>query len=93
MLRWKRTIRTKCSERFVAVRDEHEVGTADVHFLNDGAVVATVTLFKSAGWTEEQIPDLLANLDEDLLPTVDAAEENFRCTVIIGDIVSDSNRT
>jgi hypothetical protein len=92
VLRWKRTIRTASSERFVAVRDDQEVGSADLHYLADGSVLGTIVLFREAEWSEEQIPDMLASLDEDLLPSVDAAEGNVRFTVVIGDMIGESSR-
>lgn len=85
MLRWKRTLRTYSSERFVAIRDRQEVALADLHYLLDGSVAGTVVLDRSAGWTEEQVPDLLAALDEDMLPSVDQARGNLLFTVIMGD--------
>jgi hypothetical protein len=87
MLRWKRTLRTYSSERFVALRDRREVATADLHYLLDGTVSGTIVLDRAAGWAEVQIPDLLAALDEDLLPSVDQAAGNLHYTVIIGDKV------
>lgn len=92
MLRWKRSLRTHTSERFVAFRDEHEVATADLHYLADSTVLGTIVLFRDAEWSEEQIPDILASLDEDLLPSVDAAEGNVRFTVVIGDLIGESAR-
>lgn len=88
MLRWKRTLRTSSSERFVAVRDgsdPREVAVADLHYLKDGTVSGTIVLDRSAGWTEEQVPDLLASLDEDMLPNVDQALGNLHYTVIMGE--------
>jgi hypothetical protein len=85
MLRWKRTLRTYSSERFVALRDGREVALADLHYLMDGSVSGTIVLDRSAGWTEEQVPDLLAALDEDMLPSVDQAVGNLSYTVIMGE--------
>lgn len=88
MLRWKRTVRTTTSERFLAVRDGREVARADLHYLRTGGIDATIVLDKAAGWSEEQIPDLLASLDEELLPTVDAAAGNLKYAVVLGELVS-----
>lgn len=92
MLRWKRTIRTHTSERFVAVRGEAEVASADLHYLADGSVLGTVVLYRDAGWSEEQIPDMLASLDEDMLPNVDAAEGNVRFAVYLAEMIGESVR-
>ncbi len=92
MLLWKRTLRTSSSERFIAARDGHEVAAVDLHYLMSGAVAATVVLLrdpaqKDGGWSEAQVPDLLASLDEDYLPDVDLANGDLTYTVVIGDIV------
>jgi hypothetical protein len=87
MIRWKRTLRTDTSERFLAVRDGRDVGAVDLHYLENGTVAGTVFLSREAGWTEEQVPDLLASLDEDFLPTVDLAQGNLTYTVVIGEIL------
>ncbi len=92
MLRWKRSLRTSSSERFVAVRDgsvgdPRQVAMADLHYLKDGTVSGTIVLDGSAGWTEEQVPDLLASLDEDMLPNVDQALGTLHYTVVMGEIL------
>lgn len=85
MLRWKRALRTPSSERFVALRDGREVALAEIHYLQDGTVSGTVVLDRAAGWSEEQVPDLLASLDDDMLPNVDQSLGNLFYTVVMGD--------
>lgn len=85
MLRWKRALRTPSSERFVALRDGREVALAEIHYLHDGSVSGTVVLDRAAGWTEEQVPDLLASLDDDMLPNVDQSLGNLFYTVVMGE--------
>ena len=87
MITWKRTLRTASSERFVALRDGREAASVDLHYLDNGTVVGTVVLVREAGWSEEQVPDLLASLDEDFLPDVDLARGTLLYSVIIGDVV------
>ncbi len=92
MLTWKRVLRTASSERYLAFDDAKQVGMVDLHFLPGGSVHGTVVLLpredgSDAGWTEEQIPDLLASLDEDQLPTADMADGNFSYTVVSGTII------
>lgn len=87
MLRWRRTLRTHTSERFIAVRDNRPVATADLHYLLGGTVSGTIVLDETAGWTEEQIPDLLAALDEDMLPDVDQSRGTLLYTVVIGEVI------
>ena len=99
-IRWKRTIRTPASERFVAIRDSREVATVDLHFMADGTVHGTVMLFtetaddeegKAPGepiaWREEEVPDLLASLDDELLPTVDVSAGDLVYTVFVGKLM------
>jgi hypothetical protein len=87
MTNWKRTLRTASSERFLAYRDGREVAAVDLHYARGGTVSGTVILLEEAGWTEEQIPDLLSSLDEEMLPDVDLADGNLTYTVVIGRIV------
>ncbi|HVU63893.1 MAG TPA: hypothetical protein VHC70_07945 [Phycisphaerales bacterium] len=88
MLHWKRTIRTPSSERFVALRGHRAVATADVHHLDDGRVVGMVVFDEGAGWSEEQIADLLAALNEDMLPGVGAAKGTLLLTGVVGRLVN-----
>ncbi len=87
MIRWKRALRTPSSERFVALRGPQAVATADLHYPIDGRVVGLVVLDEGAGWTEEQIPDLLAMLNEDLLPGVNTSRGTLSLMVVIGEVV------
>lgn len=95
MIKWKRSVRTASSERFVAERDGREVAAVDLHFLQDGTVRGTVVLLTgsdaedrdSIGWREEEIPDLLASLDDEFLPNHDAAMGDLTYTVVIGRLV------
>ncbi|MBX3403413.1 MAG: hypothetical protein KF699_08390 [Phycisphaeraceae bacterium] len=93
MIKWKRTLRTASSERFIAVQDSDpsrpEVAAVDLHYLHDGTVSGTVVLLRGGGetWTEDRIPDLLASLDEEFLPDVDLARGNLLYTVVMGDVV------
>jgi hypothetical protein len=86
-LTWKRTLRTPSSERFLATRDGKDVAAADLHYLQDGTVAGTVTLLNDAGWAEDEIPKLLQQLDEDLLPGADLNSGNLNFTVVIGTVV------
>lgn len=101
MIRWKRTLRTQSSERFVAIRGTHQVAAVDLHFMPDGTVHGTVVLFTEAppvaddeggkgepiSWREEEVPDLLASLDEDLLPAVDVTAGDLVYTVYTGKLM------
>jgi len=87
MIIWKRTLRTVSSERFLAVKDGRDVASVDLHYLATGAVAGTVILLREAGWQEDDIPKLLASLDEDLLPDVDIDSGTLTYTVVQGDVV------
>ena len=86
-LTWKRTLRTPSSERFLATRGGRDVAAADLHYLQNGTVAGTVTLLSDAGWSEKDIPNLLQQLDEDLLPGVDLNSGNLNFTVVVGTVV------
>ena len=88
MLRWKRSLRTPSSERFVALRGNRAVATADLHYVEGGKVVGMVVFDEGAGWTEEQIADLIAALNEDMLPGVTAARGTLMLTTVGGKLVS-----
>jgi hypothetical protein len=87
MTRWKRALRTPSSERFVALRGSRAVATVDLHYLPDGKVAGLAVLDEGAGWTEEQIPDLLAAFNDDLLPGVDVSRGTLSLMVVIGEVV------
>lgn len=95
MIKWRRAFRTTSSERFIAERDGRDAAAVDLHYLPDGTVRGTVVLLTSVEgeargsiqWSEEEIPDLLASLDEDLLPSVDHADGNLTYTVVVGHLV------
>lgn len=87
MIVWKRTLRTTSSERFLALKDGKDAAAVDLHYLANGAVTGTVILLREAGWTEDDIPKLLASLDEDFLPDVDLASGTLTYTVVQGDVL------
>lgn len=84
MVTWKRTLRTSSSERFTAVRDGQDVAMVDLHYLQAGQVAGTVVLFESGPMAEDSIPDLLASLDEEMLPDVDQGLGTLSYTVVSG---------
>jgi hypothetical protein len=84
---WKRTLRTASSERFLGVRAGVEAAAVDLHYLADGTVAGTVILLDGAGWTESEVPGLLAHLDEDLLPGVDLGSGRLQFTVVRGELL------
>jgi hypothetical protein len=86
-LRWTRTLRTPHSERLLATCDGQDTAAVDLHYLSDGTVAGTVTLLKGAAWGAEQVPALLAELDQDWLPGVDLGSGRLTFTVVMGEVV------
>ena len=82
-----RVLRTPHSERHLIVRDQEEVAAVDLHYLLDGRVAGTLTVFESAKLTESDVPALLAFIDEDLLPEVTVGEGNLIFTGVIGRVL------
>lgn len=87
MTTWKRTLRTPSSERFLAVRDGVDIAAVDLHYLPNGHASGTVILLRSANITEQDIPALLASLDEDFLPDVDLSQGTLTYTVVVGELI------
>ncbi len=95
MIKWRRAFGTEASERFIAERNGREAASVDLHYLADGTVRGTVVLLTGIegddqhriDWSDEQIPDLLASLDQDLLPTVDQADGDLILSVVVGKVV------
>jgi hypothetical protein len=90
---WKRTLRTPSSERFLALKDGREAAAVDLHYLSNGTVSGTVVLLRDAGWSEADVPDLLASLDEEHLPDVDLAHGTLTYTVVMGEVVGNYEAT
>ena len=86
-LRWTHTLRTPHSERLLASRDGKDVAAADLHYLPDGTVAGTVILLKGSGLGTDQVPDLLAELDQEWLPGVDLGSGQLNFTVILGEVL------
>ncbi len=87
-IRWKRTLRTESSERFLGEHDGREIVAVDVHYLPGGTVAGTVILLEGTGWQESEIPAMLHSLDEDMLPGVDIESGGVTFTVVAGRVVA-----
>lgn len=85
-----RTLRTASSERYL-IQDQNQEDAAalDLHFLANGFVAGTVTLFDNGGVSEEDVPALLTWLDESLLPDVSIEDKNLAFTVVRGSVLGD----
>jgi hypothetical protein len=82
-----RVLRSPYSERFVIRSGDRDVAALDLHYLPTGRVDGTLIVFDNAGLGEAQIPELLARVDEVLLPGVSVAEHNLSFTVVIGKVL------
>ena len=60
---------------------------AGIHYLPDGTVAGTVILLKGSGLGTDQVPDLLAELDQEWLPGVDLGSGHLNFTVIFGEVL------
>lgn len=80
-----RILRTPYSERFVLRNGAGEDFAAlELHFLVDGTVTGTLILFEQAKVLEAEIPQILKQIDEELLPEVSIQERNLSFTVVVG---------
>jgi hypothetical protein len=86
-LTWKRTLRTASSERFLALREGHDVAAVDLHYLANGTVAGTVIILKGSKLDESNIQELLSSLDEEFLPDVDLVAGNLTYTVVLGEVL------
>jgi hypothetical protein len=82
-----RVLRTPSSERYLLMRDGTEIGGLDLHYLQRGAVQATLVIFEGVGVKEDAVPEILTHLDEVLLPEVRLEDQNLIFTVVIGRVL------
>lgn len=83
-----RALRTNSSERFLLQNAAGaDFAALDLHYLPDGKISGTLILFENAGVSESQIPTLLKEIDEDLLPDASIEEGNLSFTVVTGRVI------
>jgi len=82
-----RLLRTSSSERFLVQQDGTDVASLDFHYLADGRVAGTLCVFEDSGVANDDIPDLLHEIDEALLPDVSIKDRNLSFTVVAGRVV------
>ena len=86
-LTFTRVIRTASSERFLIqlLSDpEHDIAAVDVHYLDGGAVVATLILLSEDHASEMFIEQAVRTLDEQLLPMASISDGDLSFTVVQG---------
>ena len=81
-LRWKRTLRTASSERLLALVGDRDAVAVDLHVLPDGSATGTVTVLDGSGIKAEDLPALLARIDDDFLPGIDLDDGGVTFTVV-----------
>ncbi len=83
-----RTLRTATSERFIVqARGGNDAAACDLHFLENGSVAGTVTIFEDGVFDNNQTERLLNLIDSHLLPSVSVEEGNLSFTVVVGRVV------
>ena len=85
-----RALRTPSSERYLLqVHAGQDSGALDLHYLPNGNITGTLTVFDQAGIQPDQVPEVLRYLDETLLPDVSLDDKHLHFTVVIGQVVGD----
>lgn len=83
-----RTVRSNSSERYLLRTDSAKDAAAlDLHYLADGSVAGTLVLLDKSLASQGQIEELLANIDETLLPMASFNAKNLSFTVVSGKVI------
>ena len=90
-----RTLRTAHSERLLLAQPgaDTECAVVDLHYLPNGTVRGTVVVFEGAGVSEDDVPTLLQQIDEQLLPDVQLDDATLEFTVVMGSVLGAFART
>ncbi len=78
---FERECRTPYSECYTIELDEDEVGRVDIHY---GTSVVYATLVVTERLTQDEIRELIGEIDERLVLTMDPMREDFVVTVWVG---------
>lgn len=81
-IRWKRTLRTTSSERWLGLIGDRDAVAIDLHHLPDGTAAGTVTVVEGGGIDPSAVPALLERFDDDFLPGIDLDEGGVSLTVV-----------
>lgn len=82
-----RVLRTPHSERYLFERGGQECASLDLHYHLGGAIAGTVVVFQGAGLEEAEVPGLLQQIDEDLLPEAEQGDGQLFFTVVMGRVL------
>lgn len=80
---FERDSRTPFSEAYTVSDAGVEMGRVDIHFAQSGMVHATLCV--PAAFTEDEVEDLIAEIDERLVLAADAYRDDFIVTVWRGE--------
>ncbi len=87
-IQFTRTLRTSSSERFLIHADSgKDVAALDLHYLDLQRVVGTLIVVDSSAISEDKVPDLLREIDENLLPDASLEDGKLSFTVVSGKII------
>ena len=84
-----RLLRTPYSERFMLQTAKTDFAVLELHYVAAGKVSATLILFENGPVKEAQVPELLTQLDEILLPDVSIQEGSLTFSVVVGRVLGD----
>ena len=83
-----RIVRTPSSERHILLDDKRrEFAALELHYLPDGKVAGTLILFEDSKYPEAQVPALLEQIDDELLPEASLSAHNLSFTVVVGRVL------
>ena len=82
-----RILRTHESERYLLRVAGQEAGALDLHFLASGSVAGTIVLLEEGAISDDDVPTLLTQIDEQLLPDATFKEHNIFFTVVRGRVL------
>jgi len=85
-LEFVRTLRTLSSERFLLRRDGIDFAALEIHY-REGHADCTLIIFEESEVSESQVPDLLKQIDDVLLPDVSLSAKNLVFTVVVGRVL------
>jgi len=78
---FERETRTPCSEAYLIVREDENIGRVDLHFTSS-AVYATVCVPEDM--SEDDMRELVETVDEELVMSADVPRDDFIATVFQG---------
>jgi hypothetical protein len=78
MFQYERESRTPYSECYLVENEDGSAGRLDLHYTPS---VVYATLCVPAGWTDDDIQDLIADVDDKLVRTADPFRDDFVVTV------------